>query len=142
MWCETYRVLKPGVAHLLVHSGTRTFDLVTVGMRAVASNSRDTMMWVYGSGMPDGIHNIGKAIDKADKVDRPVIGSRVLTGNAALSTKDKGTYGVEVGSAPSKRVDVTGPGSDESAKWEGHGTGLSPRGSPSSSRTACLKAPS
>ena len=130
VWREMYRVLKPG-AHLLVYSGTRTFDLVTVGMRAAGFRIRDTMMWVYGSGMPHGIHNIGKAIDKADKVDRPVIGSRVLTGNAALSTKDKGgTYGVQVGSAPSKRVDVTGPGSDESAKWEGHGTGLKPAWEP------------
>ncbi len=42
------------------------------------------MMWVYGSGMPHGKHNIGKAMDKADKIERPVVGSRVLTGNAAL----------------------------------------------------------
>ncbi len=38
VWREMYRVLKPG-AYMLVYSGTRTFDLVAVGMRAAGFGS-------------------------------------------------------------------------------------------------------
>lgn len=41
-WREVYRVLKPG-AHLLSFGGTRTFDLISVGLRAAGFQNRDTI---------------------------------------------------------------------------------------------------
>ncbi|NUP13237.1 MAG: site-specific DNA-methyltransferase [Polyangiaceae bacterium] len=70
---------------------------------------------------------VSKAIDKAAGATRPVVGTRTLTGNAALSTKEKGgTYGVDVGTAPAKEVPVTAPATDEARAWDGWGTALKP----------------
>jgi DNA modification methylase len=58
IWREVYRVLKPG-GHVLSFGGTRTFDLVSVGLRMAGFESRDTiareypvLQWVQGQGMP------------------------------------------------------------------------------------------
>ena len=74
-WREVYRVLKPG-GHMLVFAGTRTMDLMTLGLRIAGFEIRDSigwahedsygapvMSWCYGSGFPKSL-NISKAIDK------------------------------------------------------------------------------
>lgn len=122
---EMYRVMRPG-AYAILFGGTRMFDMMTVGLRAAGFEIRDCFSWMYGSGMPKSLH-VSKAIDEKLGLKRPVIGTRVLTGNAAISTKEKGgTYGVQVGTAPPKTVDITGPASEAAALFEGHGTGLKP----------------
>lgn len=61
-WRECLRVLKPG-AHCLVFGGTRTFDLIALGLRTAGFEFRDTISdegtcrWMYGSGFPKG-HNL------------------------------------------------------------------------------------
>lgn len=125
VWRELYRVLRPG-AHALIFGGTRTFDLLTIGLRMAGFQVRNCFSWVYASGMPKSL-NVSIAIDDKLGATRPVIGQRVLTGNAALSTKEKGgTYGVQVGTAPAKTVDVTGPATPQAAQYEGYGTDLKP----------------
>lgn len=47
VWDECYRVLKPG-GHLLTFGGTRTFDLVTIGVRLAGFEIRDSVAWLYG----------------------------------------------------------------------------------------------
>ena len=62
VWEECMRVLKPG-GHMAVFAGARTQDLMGLSIRLAGFEIRDTLGWVYGSGMPKS-HNISKAIDK------------------------------------------------------------------------------
>ena len=125
IWRECLRVLKPG-ALLLAFGGARTQHRIATGIEDAGFELRDCLMWLYAKGFPKS-QNISKAIDKAAGAERPVIGERTLTGNAAISTKEKGgTYGVQVGSVPAKIVPVTGPATDEAKRWDGYGTALKP----------------
>lgn len=92
---------------------------------------RNGKVFVTGnSGMPKSL-NVSIAIDDKLGAKRPVIGQRVLTGNAAMSTKEKGgTYGVQVGTVPAKTVDVTGPATPQAALYDGWGTNLKPSWEP------------
>jgi hypothetical protein len=60
VWRECYRVLKPG-GHLVSFGGTRTWDLISLGLRAAGFENRDTIasnygpsavQWVQGQGFP------------------------------------------------------------------------------------------
>lgn len=51
VWDECLRVLKPG-GHALVFTGSRTLDLMTLGLRFAGFDIRDSIMWMYGSGFP------------------------------------------------------------------------------------------
>jgi site-specific DNA-methyltransferase (adenine-specific) len=50
IWAQCLRVLKPG-GHLLAFGGTRTYDLVVLGLRLAGFEIRDQLQWVYGCGM-------------------------------------------------------------------------------------------
>lgn len=50
-WKECLRVLKPG-GHVLAFAGTRTQDLMALGMRIAGFEIRDLVAWIYGSGFP------------------------------------------------------------------------------------------
>lgn len=98
VWKEIYRVLKPG-GHVLSFGGTKTFDLISLGLRMAGFESRDTIAdffpaicWVYGSGMPKS-YNISKDLDKRVDVKR-------VKDNVAISPEAK--------------------------LWDGYGTGLKP----------------
>lgn len=47
IWAECLRVLKPG-GHLLAFAGTRTQDLMALGLRIAGFEIRDVIAWVYG----------------------------------------------------------------------------------------------
>lgn len=55
-WREVFRVLKPG-GHVLAFAGTRTQDLMSLGLRLAGFEIRDLVAWVYGSGFPKS-HNL------------------------------------------------------------------------------------
>lgn len=66
LWRECLRVLKPG-GHIATFGGTRTYDLVTLGLRLAGFEIRDVVMWVYGSGFPKSL-DVSKMIDKFDAI--------------------------------------------------------------------------
>lgn len=70
IWDECLRVLKPG-GHLLCFAAPRTADLMGLSLRIAGFEIRDSIHWIYGSGMPKGV-NISKAIDKR-REDRPEV---------------------------------------------------------------------
>jgi site-specific DNA-methyltransferase (adenine-specific) len=56
VWCglwakECARVMKPG-AHLLAFGARRTFHRLACGLEGAGLEIRDTLMWIYGTGMP------------------------------------------------------------------------------------------
>jgi DNA modification methylase len=62
VWDECLRVLVPG-GHLLTFAGTRTADLMSIGLRLAGFDIRETLVWAYGQGFPKNL-DVGKAIDK------------------------------------------------------------------------------
>lgn len=122
---EVLRVLMPG-GHGLVWALPRTSHWTALALEEAGFEIRDCITHVFGSGFPKSL-NVSKALDAAAGAERPVVGSRVLTGNAALSTAEKGgTYGVQVGTAPAKTIDVTAAATELAKQWEGWGTALKP----------------
>ena len=61
---------------MAVFAGARTQDLMGLSIRLAGFEIRDTLGWVYGSGMPKS-HNISKAIDKR-RDDYPAIREVVM----------------------------------------------------------------
>jgi DNA modification methylase len=123
VWREIYRVLTPG-AHLLVFAGTRTLDLITLGMRAGGFEVRDSLVWMYGSGFPKSL-DVSKAIDKANGDKREVVSETV----SRFSGRQSDSIGRE---SREKTVDgkiinrITSAASAASAAWDGYGTALKP----------------
>lgn len=66
-WREVYRVLKPG-GHAAVFAGSRTQDLMSIALRFAGFEIRETIMWVYGSGMPKSL-DVSKAIGKLSPIE-------------------------------------------------------------------------
>jgi site-specific DNA-methyltransferase (adenine-specific) len=46
LWKKCLRVLKPG-GHLLAFGGTRTYDLLVLGLRIAGFEIRDQIVWVF-----------------------------------------------------------------------------------------------
>ena len=62
VWDECLRVLKPG-GHVLTFAGSRTVDLMTLGLRLAGFEIRDSIAWLNGAGFPKSL-DVSKAIDK------------------------------------------------------------------------------
>ncbi|OKX85141.1 DNA-methyltransferase [Corynebacterium glutamicum] len=63
VWDECLRVLKPG-GHMIAFAGSRTQDLMGLSIRLSGFDIRDSLAWIYGSGLPKSM-DVSKAIDKA-----------------------------------------------------------------------------
>lgn len=68
VWDECMRILKPG-GHVLAFAGSRTADLMSLSIRLAGFEIRDSLAWLYGSGMPKSL-DVSKAIDKGSGVNR------------------------------------------------------------------------
>ena len=64
VWAECLRVLKPG-GHLAAFAGSRTVDLMGLSIRLAGLHLKDTLAYLYGSGMPKGQH-LRTAMAKTD----------------------------------------------------------------------------
>lgn len=62
LWRHCWRVLKPG-GHLVAFGAPRTYHRLAVAIEDAGFEIRDSLHWIYGSGMPKG-QDIGKLIDK------------------------------------------------------------------------------
>lgn len=125
VWDECLRVLKPG-GHLLAFAGSRTHDLMTLGIRLAGFEIRDSVAWLYGSGFPKSL-DVSKAIDKAAGAEREAIGPRVYAGgHVQRSSADK--LAPPIGTFKRSQDDrvETEPATDAARQWEGWGTALKP----------------
>lgn len=59
VWKECYRVMKPG-AHGVVFGAPRLYHRLACQLEDVGFEIRDTLMWIYGSGMPKALNLKGE----------------------------------------------------------------------------------
>lgn len=130
VWLEVSRCLKPG-AHVFSFGGTRTWDLISLGLRAAGFENRDTiaedypaLRWDYGSGFPKAL-DVSKAIDSAAGAEREVVGSGRWSGREGepSSTDDWGLRN-------EKPRTETSPATEAAAEWDGWKTALKPSWEP------------
>ena len=124
MWRECLRVLKPG-GHLLAFGGTRTYHRMACAIEDAGFEIRDSIHWVYGSGFPKSL-DISKAIDKAAKAEREIIGEI-----DKLQSYGNGANSV-YGDGPDKHpmMLITSPSTPEAKQWSGYGSALKPAHEP------------
>jgi DNA modification methylase len=153
VWRECFRVLKPG-GHLLAFAGTRTQDLMSMGIRMAGFENRDTiaaffgpnsttMSWVYGSGFPKS-RRVSLDIDRKLGYVREIVGSKngvggenlndIVNGREIRQTTDDGGKGVGAYGTGAKQmsivIPVTADASEEAKRWSGWGTNLKPANEP------------
>lgn len=128
IWRAIRQHCHPG-AFLFAFGGTRTADLLGLALRLAGWEKRDEIDWCYGAGFPKN-HHIGRAIDRAAKAERPIVGTRkhqpkfdakgfeYRKKDNGFNSKDRDTF------------NVTAPASDLSEAWDGHGTALKPAHEP------------
>jgi site-specific DNA-methyltransferase (adenine-specific) len=113
-WKECLRVIKPG-GYVLSFGGTRTYHRQVCNLEDGGFEIRDCISWLYGSGFPKS-HNIGKAVDKINGVEREVI-------NNVKQPRMNNDYGKGVyNERELKEIDIT----KGSSPQEGYGTALKP----------------
>ena len=117
VWEECMRVLKPG-GHMAVFAGARTQDLMGLSIRLAGFEIRDTLGWIYGSGMPKS-HNVSKAIDRAAGKLAPESTGFTVAGYSHNPDKLQHT-------APSRGYIPPKPVTDGAKRWDGWGTALKP----------------
>src|SRR5699024_7914 len=112
--------LKP-CGHTLAFAGTRTLDLMTLGLRLAGFDIRDSVAWLYGSGFPKS-HDVGKAIDKRAGAEREVVGIQKRSASRPAVADQSGgkAYGLNGDTA------ITAPATDAAKQWDGWGTALKP----------------
>lgn len=110
-WRECLRILKPG-GHMLTFSGTRTEDLIGVALRLAGFERRDTLAWIHSEGMA-----------KSVNMERMVAMHQCeQDGRHYASTLPRGEK--------ARDGDHLCPATEESRRWDGHGSALGPSHEP------------
>lgn len=96
LWKECFRVLKPG-GHLLAFGGTRTYDLVVLGLRLAGFEIRDQIAWVYAQGMPKS-KNLGQGWGTTLKpaIEPIVMARRPFAGAVSTHFEQTGLGGLNI----------------------------------------------
>ena len=128
---ECLRILKPG-GHIIAFAANRTMHRVSTTLENAGFEIRDVINWVYASGFPKS-KNLGASIDNHFGLERPIIGSKTLTGTAKPNKSGGGHGAFHTRSTQWDERDknhheynITGPASEEAKKFEGWGTNLKP----------------
>lgn len=96
VWCvlwakECVRVMKPG-AHLLAFGARRTFHRLACGLEDAGLEIRDTLMWVYGTGMPRSRrYPGGRSTTLKPAFDPVLVARKQLAGTTAETIERFGT---------------------------------------------------
>lgn len=110
-WKEVFRVLKPG-GYVVSFGATRTYHRMAVAIEDAGFEVRDSLHWIYGSGMPKSM-DIAKAYDKEAGIWRGRAGA-LLSDNPAMTG---GNYA---------RTPKGEPVTEAGWAWKGWGTNLKP----------------
>ena len=141
VWEQCYRVLKPG-GHLLSFGGTRTWDLISVGLRAAGFTSRDTIAeffggsfaWIQGQGFPKSqdFYKNGIVPDVEEQLKKQGISEikwrKPVEGE--VPTRKFPVTLAELGFVIGGHEDGTFEMPPELARWDGYGTALKPSWEP------------
>lgn len=129
-WRAALRVLKPG-GHMVAFSGTRTYHRMACAIEDAGFEIRDMVAWTYGSGFPKSL-DVSKAIDKAAGVERRVVGTEKVRDirNGHGRGQGDGIHASNRDGPVYMERELTEPGSDEAAEWQGWGTALKPAQEP------------
>lgn len=130
-WRAALRVAKPG-AYLVAFGGTRTFHRLMVAIEDAGWEIRDTLMWVYGQGMPKS-HDVSKAIDKALGAQRTEVVGRYQPPGMDKPwnlTRASDARTVPLSASSRNNLDILAPATAEAAYWQGWGTALKPAWEP------------
>lgn len=111
LWEQVYRVLKPG-GYVVSFGATRTYHRMAVAIEDAGFEVRDSLHWIYGSGMPKSM-DIAKAYDKEAGTWRGRAGA-LLSENHAMTG---GNYA---------RTPKGEPVTEAGWAWKGWGTNLKP----------------
>jgi len=128
VWKQIERVLKPG-SYMLSFAGSRTQDLITLGIRAGGFEVKETLMWLQAEGMAKPAMTTGKLIDKHLGVERPVTHAGRPT-SSTLESRGGDRHMGGLDGRFSRYLDRTGPGSQEAEPWEEYGHALAPSHEP------------
>ncbi len=126
VWDECLRVLKPG-GHLLAFAGSRTHDLMTLGIRLAGFEIRDSVAWLYGSGFPKSM-DVSKAIESHTlngKSNSRALRQTEQDGDGDAYTLTGKNNGI-MGEARTYDRKTFTPATDAAREWEGWGTALKP----------------
>ena len=123
-WKKCLSVLKPG-GHLVAFGGSRTFHRIACAIEDAGFELRDTIMWIYGSGMPKSM-NIGLAIDKKNGIKSEIIGYSNNTMPDFIDAGKKNSVnkvGINDGESANR---IKQPIYKAQNEWDGWGTTLKP----------------
>ena len=73
-WAAALRVAKPG-AHLVAFGGTRTYHRLAVAIEDAGWEIRDSLMWLYGTGLPKSHDVLKPAYEPIILARKPLIGT-------------------------------------------------------------------
>ncbi len=133
LWREVYRTMIAGGV-LMAFAGSRTHDLMLLGIEAAGFSYIGMLAWVQGAGFPKSL-NVSKAIDKKAGKTRKVI----KPGKGFDPEKHKGgqfdsitpsTVGINTAAFNARIGEVTAPATPEAELWDGWGTALKPAWEP------------